>query len=511
VIDAEAGGAVASYAEMRARSREDPEGFWAEAAESISWCRRGDGILDDSDPPLSRWFPNWVVNTCYNALDRHVAAGHGDRPALVYESAVTGASETFTYRRLTGEVARFAGVLRSLGVHCGHRVVISSPMIPETVIAMLACARIGAIHATISPNTAPRDLAARIDGIRPRVILWATDGPEPGAEHRPILDEALEHAAHRPRHCVILRRRQTDTRLMPGRDLWWDEASVDARPAPCMAVQATDPLYVLYVRRAGGALRAVVRDNGGHAVALSWAMEHIYGAGPGEAFWAASDHFGVVGHSCIVYGPLLRGCTTVLFEGTPAEASEAFGRVAGEHEVRVLLADRAVLEAPGTRAWRPAPGSLRALFPAGGSLPNEILIRAERALGVPVIEHWWRAETGWPISAILLGADPLPVKRGSAGVPMPGYGVRIVEDGGRTLGPGETGAVVLDLPLPPGTLPTLWRDDAGYVDAYLSRIEGSFITGESGSMDADGYLSIAGRTGNPAAKDDRRVPVAAIE
>jgi propionyl-CoA synthetase len=481
----------------------DPEGFWAEAAGAIDFHRPWSRVLDDSRPPFYRWFPDAEVNTCHNALDRHVANGRGEQAALVYDSPVTGTTRAFTYRQLTDEVARFAGALRQLGVARGDRVVVYMPMVPEAVVAMLACARIGAIHSVVFGGFAARELATRINDARPRVIVSATCGIETTRviPYKPLLDEAIRLSHHAPERCVILRRPQADAALVAGRDLWWDEAFAGAEPAPCVPLASTDPLYILYTSGTTGVPKGVVRDNGGHAVALAWSMRHIYGVEPGEVFWAASDVGWVVGHSYIVYGPLLHGCTTILYEGKPVGTPDpgAFWRVIAEHGVDVLFtaptAFRAIRQQDpeGAHLRRYDLGRFRALFLAGERLDPETLHWAERQLCVPVIDHWWQTETGWAIAANPLGLEPLPVKPGSAGVPVPGYAVRVVTAEGETAPPGQIGTVVIDLPLPPGTLPTLWENDEGFIASYLADHPGSYLTGDAGYLDDDGYLWVMSR------------------
>ncbi|GGK75717.1 propionyl-CoA synthetase [Planomonospora parontospora subsp. parontospora] len=490
------------YAEVFARSIADPEGFWGEAARAVSWSRAPERVLDDADPPFYRWFPDGELNTCFNALDRHVEAGHGGRIALVYDSPVTGTCRRLTYAELLEEVARFAGVLRDLGVARGDRVVVYMPMVPEAVVAMLACARLGAVHSVVFGGFAPKELAVRIDDARPRVVVSASCGIEPTrvVPYKPMLDAALDLAEHRPEHCVILQREQAPAELVEGRDVDW--ASARAEPAGCVPVRATDPLYVLYTSGTTGLPKGVVRDNGGHAVALLWSMENVYGVRPGEVFWAASDVGWVVGHSYIVYGPLLLGATTVLYEGKPVGTPDAgaFWRVVAEHRVNALFtaptAFRAIRREDPDAALLGAydVSSLRTLFLAGERLDPDTYRWAAERLGVPVIDNWWQTETGWPVAANLRGLEPMPVKPGSPTVPVPGYDVRVLRPDGSECTPGEEGAICLRLPLPPGTFPTLWQDDERYVKSYLSAFPGHYLTGDGGYRDADGYLYVMGRT-----------------
>jgi propionyl-CoA synthetase len=494
---------MGSYADAFRRSLHDPEGFWAEAAKDIDWYQEPTVVLDKGSPPFYRWFADGTVNTCFNALDRHVAGGRADQLALVYDSPVTSIVRTYTYQELLAETARFAGVLRDLGVTVGDRVIIYLPMIPEALIAMLACARIGAVHSVVFGGFAAPELAARIDDARPTVVVSASCGIEASriVEYKPILDRAIELAAHKPEHCVIQQRPQARAGLIVGRDLDWKQAIAAASPADCVPVAATDPLYILYTSGTTAKPKGVLRDCGGHAVALRWSMEYIYDTKPGEVFWAASDVGWVVGHSYIVYAPLLTGCTTVLYEGKPVGTPDAgaFWRVISEHRVKTLFtaptAFRAIKkEDPhGELARQHDLSGFRYLFLAGERLDPETYRWAGELLGTPVIDHWWQTETGWPIAADLMGLEPLPTKPGSPTMPVPGYDVRIVDSDGNELGPGRTGEIVVRLPLPPGCLPSLWRDDERFVASYLSRHPGCYITGDGGYRDNDGYLYVMGR------------------
>ena len=491
------------YEELFHRSLADPEGFWGEAAKGIDWYREPTVVLDTSNPLFYRWFADGVLNTCFNALDRHVRDGRGGQAALVHDSPVTGTSRTLSYRQLLDEVARFGGVLRGLGVGKGDRVVIYMPMIPEAVVAMLACARIGAVHSVVFGGFAARELAVRIDDAAPKAVVSASCGIEVSrvVEYKPILDQAIELAAHKPGRCVIVQRPAAPAALTAGRDLDWEQAMAGAEPADCVPLAATDPLYILYTSGTTAKPKGVVRDNGGHAVALHWSMKHIYDTGPGEVYWAASDIGWVVGHSYIVYAPLLAGCTTVLYEGKPVGTPDAgaFWRVISEHRVKALFtaptAFRAIKkEDPrGNLARRYDLSGFRYLFLAGERLDPETYRWAGELLGVPVIDHWWQTETGWPIAADLMGLEALPTKAGSPTVPVPGYDVRVVDPDGAEVAPGETGEIVVRLPLPPGCLPTLWGDDQRFVDSYLSQHPGFYITGDGGYRDGDGYLYVMGR------------------
>jgi propionyl-CoA synthetase len=491
------------YADAFRRSLSDPEGFWGEAAKGIDWYREPEVVLDRSGAPFYRWFAGGVLNTCFNAVDRHVRDGRGSQPALVYDSPVTGSQRRYTYEGLRDEVARFAGVLRGLGVDKGDRVIIYLPMIPEAVVAMLACARIGAVHSVVFGGFAAPELATRIDDAAPKVILTASCGIEVSRiiEYKPILDRAIELAGHKPERCVVLQRPQAAAALTEGRDLDWAQAVARAEPAGCVPVAATDPLYILYTSGTTARPKGVVRDNGGHAVALRWSMAHVYNTGPGEVFWAASDVGWVVGHSYIVYAPLLAGATTVLYEGKPVGTPDAgaFWRVAAEHHVKALFtaptAFRAIKkEDPrGELARGYDLSGLGYLFLAGERLDPETYRWASELLGIPVIDHWWQTETGWPIVADLMGLDPMPAKAGSPTVPVPGYDVRILDAAGAEARPGQTGDIVIRLPLPPGCLPTLWNDDERFVAAYLSAHPGCYTTGDGGYRDEDGYVYVMGR------------------
>ncbi len=493
---------MSSYREAYQASIGDPRGFWESAADEIEWVRRPDRILDDTNPPFYRWYPGGELNTSANALDRHVAAGRGDQAALIYDSPVTGTKRTYTYRELLDEVATFAGILRGLGVEKGDRVVIYLPMVPQAIIAMLACARLGAVHSVVFGGFAANELAARIDDARPKLIVSASCGIEPTrvVPYKPMLDRALELAQYAPERCVILQREQQTADLTPGRDLDW--ASLSADPVDPVPVAATDPLYVLYTSGTTGRPKGIVRDNGGHAVALLWSMRNVYDVQPGDVYWAASDVGWVVGHSYIVYAPLLLGATTVLYEGKPVGTPDpgAFWRVVSEHGVKALFtaptAFRAIKkEDPDAQhLGRYDVSSLKYLFLAGERLDPDTYHWASDKLGVPVIDHWWQTETGWAIAANLMGLEPMPIKAGSPTMPVPGYDVQVLQPTGEPCGPGEEGAICVRLPLPPGTLPTLWNDDERYVASYLSAFDGYYLTGDGGYVDEDGYLFVMGRT-----------------
>jgi len=492
------------YQQEFRRSLADPDQFWRGASELIDWDTEPSVVLDRSTPPLYRWFVGGTLNTCFNAVDRHVRDGRGEQPALIYDSPVTGSQRVLTYQELRDEVARFAGVLQRLGVAAGDRVVIYMPMVPEAVVAMLACARIGAVHSVVFGGFAAQELAARIEDAQPAAVVSASCGIEVGrvVEYKPILDRAIELSQHKPRRCVILQRPQAKAPLVAGRDLDWAEQMTAAQTADCVPVAATDPLYILYTSGTTGKPKGVVRDNGGHAVALRWSMQHIYDTQPGEVFWAASDIGWVVGHSYIVYAPLLAGCSTVLYEGKPVGTPDAgaFWRVIEEHKVKALFtaptAFRVIKkEDPDGRFARGRDLSgLRYLFLAGERLDPETYRWARKLLGIPVIDHWWQTETGWAIAANPMGLEPMEAKPGSPTVPMPGFDLHVVGPSGADAPATTDGEIVIRLPLPPGCLPTLWGADQRYIDSYLSQYPGCYLTGDGGHLDADGYLFVMGRT-----------------
>jgi propionyl-CoA synthetase len=487
------------------RSLTDPEGWWGEAASAIDWITPPERVLDDSRPPFYRWFPGGRLNTCYNALDRHVIGGRAEQPALIYDSPVTGTTRTYTYADLLALVARFAGVLRALGVEKGDRVVVYLPMVPEAVVTMLACARIGAVHSVVFGGFAPAELAARIDDARPKVVVSASCGIEASrvVEYKPMLDAAIERAEHKPSACVILQRPQA-VATMGERDIDWATAMREGAvaPAECVPVAATDPLYVLYTSGTTGRPKGIVRDNGGHAVALHWTMANVYDVRQGDVWFTASDVGWVVGHSYIVYGPLLAGCTTVLYEGKPVGTPDAgaFWRVIAEHGANGFFTAPTAIRAvkrddpDGQQVHRYDLSSLRTLFLAGERLDPDTYTWARERLGVPVVDNWWQTETGWPICANLRGLEPMPIKPGSPSVPVPGYDVRILGPDGEPVAPGVEGAICIRLPLPPGALPTLWHDDERYVASYLSAFPGWYLTGDGGYTDEDGYVYVMGRT-----------------
>jgi len=492
------------FDETYRRSLEEPEEFWAEAAAAIDWDQSWDRVLDDSRAPFYRWFPGGRLNTCYNALDRHVEHGRADQPALIYDSPVTGTVATFTYRELLDAVARFAGALSAQGVERSDRVLIYMPMVPEAVIAMLACARLGAIHSVVFGGFAANELATRIEDAKPKAIVSASCGIEPAGvvAYKPLLDAAIELVESKPDRCIVLQRPMLEAELDPVRDIEWHESLAEVEPAACVSVEATDPLYILYTSGTTGQPKGIVRDNGGHAVALAWTMKHIYDVEPGEVYWAASDVGWVVGHSYIVYAPLLQGCTTVLYEGKPVGTPDAgaFWRVISEHRVSTLFtaptAFRAIRQQDpeGSLITRYDLGGFRALFLAGERCDPETLGWAEQKLGVSVIDHWWQTETGWPIAANCLGIERLPVVPGSPTRAVPGWDVRVMDSGGKELPAGQIGAIVVKLPMPPGASPTLWNADERFRETYLSAFPGHYQTADAGYVDENGYVFVMART-----------------
>jgi propionyl-CoA synthetase len=512
---------MSKYAEIHRQSIESPEEFWAEAAAGIDWETRWDRVLDDSNAPLYRWFPGGRLNTCYNALDRHVEGGRGDQAAIIYDSPVTGTQRKISYAELRDEVSLFAGVLADNGVNTGDRVIIYMPMIPEALVAVLACARLGAVHSVVFGGFAPNELATRIDDAEPKAIVSASCGIEPTriVEYKPLLDQALEMASHKPGHCILLQRPQLEAQLTAPRDVDWHTAMTAASPHDCVPVEATDPLYLLYTSGTTGQPKGIVRDNGGHAVALHWTMKNIYDVKPGEVYWAASDIGWVVGHSYIIYGPLLHGNTTVLFEGKPVGTPDpgAFWRVISEHGVAAMFtaptAFRAIRQQDpdGEYIAKNDLSSLRTLFLAGERCDPDTLHWAENKLGVPVIDHWWQTETGWSIAANCVGIELAPVKAGSVGRPAPGWEVRALDEGGRDVAAGDVGAIACKLPLPPGTLPGLWNAEERFRSSYLETFPGYYETGDAGFIDDDGYIFVMSRTDDVINVAGHRLSTGAIE
>ncbi len=488
---------------LQTQAQQDPEGFWQQHSHLLDWQQAPQQILDSSNAPLYRWFSDGRLNTCYNAVDRHVEAGRGSQVAIHYSSPVTGQAYDVNYAELQQLVARLAGAMQQQGVVKGDRVVIYMPMVVETVVAMLACARIGAIHSVVFGGFAAPELASRIDDAKPKLVLSASCGIEPSGPvpYKPLLDAALQQARHAVPRCLILQRPQVVASLTPGRDLDWGEAQQQAADAPCVPLSATDPLYILYTSGTTGSPKGVVRDNGGHAVALAWSMQAIYNINAGDVFWAASDVGWVVGHSYIVYGPLLVGASTVLYEGKPVGTPDAgaFGRVIERYKVNSFFtaptAMRAIKRddphASGIKSYDLS--SLKALYLAGERCDPDTLYWSSSALGVPVVDHWWQTETGWAICANLLGVEPLPIKPGSPALAVPGYQVEVLDEAGVAVAANQSGAIALKLPLPPGTLTTLWGDPQRFHDSYLSHYPGYYLSGDAGYLDEDGYLYVMSR------------------
>ncbi|MFP6871160.1 MAG: propionyl-CoA synthetase [Nitrospinota bacterium] len=512
---------AANYSEVYRRSLDDPQAFWAEAAGELHWHRKWEKVFDDSNPPFYRWFTGGEVNTCYNALDRHVENGRAGQLALIYDSPITGAVKKFTYRELRDEVALFAGALSAQGVVRGDRVIIYMPMVPEAAIAMLACARIGAIHSVVFGGFAASELATRIDDATPKVMISASCGIEPSGivAYKPLLDEAIRLSSKKPNRCIILQRPQLRAEMVPERDVDWTEAMGGATPADCVPVASTDPLYILYTSGTTGEPKGIVRDNGGHMVALKWSMKNVYGVEPGEVYWAASDVGWVVGHSYIVYAPLLHGCTTILFEGKPVGTPDAgvFWRIISEHKVSVLFtaptAFRAIKrdDPDGALMKDHDLSGFRTLFLAGERSDPDTLQWAEKRLGVPVIDHYWQTESGWPMLANCYGIEPLPVKHGSPTKPVPGWDFHVLDSECREVERGQMGALSVKLPLPPGSLPTLWNADERFIDSYLSEYPGYYKTADAGYIDDDGYLYVMSRTDDIINVAGHRLSTGAME
>ncbi|MFL5229307.1 MAG: propionyl-CoA synthetase [Microvirga sp.] len=509
------------YDETYARSLRDPEGFWASVAEDLYWDKRWDRVFDGSRPPYSRWFTGGLLNTCYNALDLHVDRGRGKQRALVYDSPVTSTIKTFTYAELRDEVARVAGALARQGIGKGDRVIIYMPMVPEAIMAMLACARIGAIHSVVFGGFASNELAKRIDDAKPKLIVSASCGIEVNRviPYKPLLDGAIDMASHKVQRCVIVQRPQQAAPLVKGRDLDWSDFMSGAPAAECVPVAATDPLYILYTSGTTGIPKGVVRDNGGHAVALKWSMSAVYGMGAGECYWAASDIGWVVGHSYIVYAPLLKGCTSVLYEGKPVGTPDpgAFWRLIAQHGVNALFTAPTAFRAikkddPHGEYMKPHDlRNFRTLFLAGERCDPDTLLWARERLQVPVVDHWWQTETGWPMAANCVGLGMLPVKPGSPTKAVPGYDVRVLSEENAEMPAGQIGSIAVKLPLPPGCLPTLWHNDAGYEKSYLQKHPGYYLTGDAGYRDEDGYLYIMSRVDDIINVAGHRLSTGAME
>ncbi len=505
------------------KSINDPNGFWGEAGENVHWYKKWDKVLDDTNVPFYRWFSGGEINTCYNALDLHIEQGRGDQAALIYDSPVTDTIKTFTYSQLRDEVAKFAGVLAAQGVTKGDRVLIYMPMIPEAVISMLATARIGAVHSVVFGGFAAKELAVRINDAKPKVIMTASCGIEVKRviPYKPLLDSAIDMADAKPKKCIVLQRPMETASMVDGRDLDYSEAMSNAQPHDCVKVAATDPLYILYTSGTTGVPKGVVRDNGGHVVALKWSMKNVYNVDAGDVYWAASDVGWVVGHSYIVYGPLFRGCTTILFEGKPVGTPDAgvFWRVISQHKVKTMFtaptAFRAIKQQDpnGELIKNYDLSDFKALFLAGERLDPDTLRWAEKHLGVPVIDHWWQTETGWAIAANCLGLHHFPVKEGSPTKPAPGWNLQVLDPEAKTpvSKAGEIGALVVKLPLPPGTLPTLWNNDQGYIKSYLEEFPGYYKTADAGYIDEEGYAFVMARTDDIINVAGHRLSTGAME
>ena len=512
---------MSSYVSIYKRSIEHPDEFWAEAAAAIDWDTEWNRVLDDRNAPFYRWFTGGRLNTCHNALDRHVDGDRADQAALIYDSPLTDSQRTLTYRELRDETALFAGVLAANGISKGDRVIIYMPMIPEAIVGVMACARIGAVHSVVFGGFAANELATRIDDAKPKAIVAASCGIEPNriVAYKPLLDQAIDLASHKPDVCIILQRPQQRADLTTGRDIDWHDAVAAATPHECVIVDATDPLYILYTSGTTGEPKGIVRDNGGHAVALHWTMKNIYGVDPGEVYWAASDIGWIVGHSYIMYAPLLHGNTTVLFEGKPVGTPDAgaFWRVVSEHKVACMFtaptAFRAIKQQdPDGNLIREYDLSrFRTLFLAGERCDPDTLHWAEEKLGVPVIDHWWQTETGWAIASNCVGIETLPVKPGSIACAAPGWDVTVLDGDGTNMPTGQVGAIVCKLPLPPGTLPGFWQADDRYKKGYLDRFPGYYETGDAGYIDEDGYIYVMSRTDDIINVAGHRLSTGAIE
>ncbi|TMV12879.1 propionyl-CoA synthetase [Arenibacterium halophilum] len=509
------------YKDVYAGWKADPEGFWTEAAKAIEWEKFPTRALNDDKAPIYSWFDDGLVNTCFNAVDRHVRDGRGDQNAIIYDSPITGTKSAITFAQLQAKVAQLAGALKAKGIETGDRVIIYMPMVPEALVAMLACARIGAIHSVVFGGFAAHELAVRIDDCTPKAIIAASCGLEPGrvVHYKPLLDGAIEQATHKPEFCVIFQRDQERAELIEGRDYDWDAVQEGVAPADCVPVPGSHPAYILYTSGTTGAPKGVVRATGGHLVALNWSMKNIYNVDPGDVFWAASDVGWVVGHSYIAYGPLIHGNTTVVFEGKPVGTPDAgtFWRVISEHNVRSFFTAPTAIRAvkredpKGDSVKRYDISCLRALYLAGERADPDTIEWAQKVLGKPVYDHWWQTETGWTIAGNPAGLEALPVKVGSPTVPMPGYDVQILDEAGHPMKPGELGAIAVKLPLPPGTLPTLWNAEDRFRKSYLTAFPGYYETGDAGMIDEDGYLYIMARTDDVINVAGHRLSTGAME
>lgn len=513
--------AQGTYSNVYAGWRKDPEGFWMEAANDIDWDAPPTRALNDSNAPLYEWFTDTRVNTCWNAVDRHVEAGRGDQIAIIHDSPITHTIRKITYRELRDRVATFAGALRKQGIQKGDRVIIYMPMVPEALEAMLACARLGAIHSVVFGGFAANELAVRIDDAKPKAIIAASCGLEPGrvVHYKPLVDAAIEQSTHKPEFCVIFQREQEVAALVEGRDFAWHSFQFGVEPVDCVPVEGNHPAYILYTSGTTGAPKGVVRPTAGHLVALNWSMRNIYNVGTGDVFWAASDVGWVVGHSYICYGPLIAGCTTIVFEGKPVGTPDAgaFWRVIQDHKVKSFFTAPTALRAikredpEGNLIGDYDISNLRVLYLAGERADPDTVMWAQRHVKVPVIDHWWQTETGWAIAANPMGIEHLPVKIGSPSVPMPGYDVQVLDEGGHPVPAGTLGAITVKLPLPPGTLPTLWNAEERFRKSYLGHFPGFYETGDAGYIDEDGYLYIMARTDDVINVAGHRLSTGAME
>ena len=512
---------MGNYKKIYDNWQKDPKTFWKEQSENIDWEKNPGKILDDNNKPFYKWYPDGSLNTCFNAIDRHVLNGRGEQDAILYDSPVTNTKKKITYSELKYQVSIFAGALKKLGVLKGDRVIIYMPMIPEALVAMLACSRLGAIHSVVFGGFASNELAVRIDDCKPKIIVSASCGHELNriVEYKPLLDNAIKIASHRVERCIIYQREALNVELIPGQDIDWNEVVKDVSLTDPVEVKANDPLYILYTSGTTGKPKGVVRDNGGHAVSLKWSMKNIYNVEPGDVYWAASDIGWVVGHSYIVYAPLLHGCTTILFEGKPVGTPDAgtFWRIISEYKVKVLFTAPTALRA----VKRDDPNgkfikkfdltSLQSLFLAGERADPDTVLWLERKLKVPIIDHWWQTETGWPVAANPLGIESLPIKTGSPTLAMPGYDVKVLSEDGNEVPKGTLGAISIKLPLPPGSLPSLWNADDRFIEAYLSTFKGFYETGDAGYQDEDGYLYIMSRTDDVINVAGHRLSTGAME
>ncbi len=510
-----------SYAALYRRSIDDPNGFWLDQAKAIDWDTPPKRALFAENAPIYEWFKDAEVNTCWNAVDRHVAHGRGNQTAIIYDSPVTHTKQTITYAELLTRVSTLAGALKARGIGKGDRVVIYMPMIPQALEAMLACARLGAVHSVVFGGFAARELATRIDDAQPKAIIAASCGIEPGrvVHYKPLVDGAIDMATHKPDFCVIYQREQEVAHLTPGRDLDWNEFQFGVEPAACVPVSGDHPAYILYTSGTTGQPKGVIRATGGHLVALAWTMKNLYNVNPGEVFWSASDVGWVVGHSYIVYAPLIHGATTIVFEGKPVGTPDpgTFWRVISEHKVVSFFtaptAFRAIKreDPKGEYLAKYDTSCLRNLYLAGERADPDTVIWAQEKLGVPVVDHWWQTETGWAICGNPQGLEPLPIKLGSPSVPMPGYDVQVLDEGGHAVKRGDLGAIAIKLPLPPGTLPNLWNAEARFRKAYLDHFPGYYETGDAGYIDADGYVYIMARTDDVINVAGHRLSTGAME